>query len=137
MNKEPTICGNFTIKSMSKAALLIEDERGDEHWVPKSQICDESAICQYSEVGDLGELILPEWLAEKKGFLVITPTHAFDSSSQPTIDEPSEGETVAELRARGWFVLGEIPNHAVVMNPRQVGLTKRGFARIGIFEWEE
>ncbi len=48
-----------------KAILIIEEETGEEFWLPKSQIqnCDEEDF----GVGCVMELQLPLWLAEEKG----------------------------------------------------------------------
>jgi len=42
----------------------IEDD--DKFWIPKSEIDDTSHIDKDSQVGDEGELIIPEWLAVEK-----------------------------------------------------------------------
>lgn len=47
----------------TEAAILI-DVDGDEIWIPKSQIHEDS---QVRELGDRGELVIPEWLAIEKG----------------------------------------------------------------------
>lgn len=50
-------------KKETDKALLVEID-GDEHWIPKSQIDDDSEV--YQE-GDEGELVVSMWLAEQKG----------------------------------------------------------------------
>jgi hypothetical protein len=58
-----------TLKAKSKAALLVEDEDGEEVWIPFSQIHADSEVWEDSEVGEEGKLVIPEWLATKKGWL--------------------------------------------------------------------
>ncbi len=64
---EPTDCGHMAVQRVTPAALLVVDCDGDEHWIPKSQICDESDLGSGAEVNDEGDLLLPEWLAIEKG----------------------------------------------------------------------
>lgn len=47
------------------AALLCLIE-GDEHWIPRSQLSDESD--DLSE-GDIGTIFLADWLAARKGLV--------------------------------------------------------------------
>ena len=47
------------------SALLVEIE-GEQHWVPKSQILDDSEVW---ENGDKGKLIITEWFAKKRDLL--------------------------------------------------------------------
>lgn len=49
----------------TKAAILVNIE-GKEHWIPQSQIDDDSEVWQE---GDEGELIISEWFATKKGLV--------------------------------------------------------------------
>lgn len=52
------------IKETEKALLVkIEDEN---HWIPQSQIDDDSEVWK---LGDEGVLVISEWLAEQKGLL--------------------------------------------------------------------
>ncbi len=46
-------------------ALCVEVE-GEEVWIPKSLVADESEV---QERGDEGELIIPEWFAIEKGLV--------------------------------------------------------------------
>lgn len=132
MDDRQTVCGNFTVKVLGERALLLSDVHGDDYWIPKAQICAESMLCSHSEAGDFGELILPEWLAEKKGLSI---PEGYGLRSQPTVCEPCVGETVAELRERGWIVLAEIPDHAVMIEARLARQSKHGVIRNGPFEW--
>ena len=52
------------IKETDKA-ILVEDEFGEEHWVPKSCIEDDSDV---QADGDEGELVVKQWYAEKTGW---------------------------------------------------------------------
>lgn len=45
-------------------ALLVKLETGDEMWIPKSQIHDNSEVWKS---GHVGKLVIPEWLATEKG----------------------------------------------------------------------
>ena len=58
-----------TLKAKSKAAILVEDEDGEEVWIPNSQIDDDSEIWEDSELKEEGKLVISEWLATKKGWL--------------------------------------------------------------------
>jgi hypothetical protein len=54
---------NVTVKRATDKALLCEIH-GEEIWIPKSQIHDDSEVYEADTEGDL---IIPRWLAEKKG----------------------------------------------------------------------
>jgi len=49
----------------SAKALLVEIE-GEESWIPKSQIDDDSEVFAQ---GDSGMLVVNEWWAEKEGLI--------------------------------------------------------------------
>jgi hypothetical protein len=53
-------------KETEKALLVILEETGDEVWVPKSQIHDDSEV--FKE-GQSGEVVVSAWWAEKKGLV--------------------------------------------------------------------
>jgi hypothetical protein len=61
--KEKVWIDGVTAKKETDKALLVEID-GDEHWIPKSQIDDDSEV--YQE-GDEGELVVSLWIAEQKG----------------------------------------------------------------------
>lgn len=46
------------------AAILVRTDHGDE-WIPKSQIDDDSEV---SEKGDVGTLVVNQWIAQQKGW---------------------------------------------------------------------
>lgn len=50
-------------KKETEKALLVDID-GEEHWLPKSQIHDDSEV--YAEGGE-GVLVITEWIAEQKG----------------------------------------------------------------------
>jgi hypothetical protein len=52
--------------AQSDDAILVEDEDGEEVWVPQSQIHDASEVWKK---GDSGTLVVTEWIAIKKGWL--------------------------------------------------------------------
>jgi hypothetical protein len=56
---------NVEATKETDAALLCVIE-GQKHWVPKSQIDDDSEV--YKE-GHTGKLIITQWLAEQKGLV--------------------------------------------------------------------
>lgn len=58
--------GEVEVKRASAKALLVVYET-QEIWIPKSQIDDDSSIYSSRQVGETGELVLPEWLADEKG----------------------------------------------------------------------
>ncbi len=68
-DNEPTECGDFTVKVNTDLALLLVDADDCEHWIPKSQMDSDGGIDGDSDVGDEGELIIPEWLAVEKGLV--------------------------------------------------------------------
>lgn len=49
---------------MKPGSEPVSDET--ERWIPKSQIHDNSEVWK---VGDQGDLVITEWLAEKEGWL--------------------------------------------------------------------
>ena len=57
------------LKAKSAKAILVEDEDGEEVWIPNSQIDDDSDIWEDSEKGEEGKLVISEWLATQKGWL--------------------------------------------------------------------
>jgi hypothetical protein len=67
---ESISCGEVKIaRSTEKAFLVVRIEGDDqETWIPKSQLKGKGITLE-SEVGDEGEMILPMWLAEEKGFV--------------------------------------------------------------------
>lgn len=60
---------HVTLKAKTENAILLEDEDGEEVWIPNSQIDDDSEIWNESEKGEEGKLVISEWLATKKGWL--------------------------------------------------------------------
>lgn len=59
-----SIKGVVCKRETDKALLCIIDD--EEHWIPKSQVDDDSEV--YAE-GDEGKLVITEWIAEQKGLL--------------------------------------------------------------------
>ena len=49
-------------KATDHALLCVID--GVEHWIPRSQVFDESDVL---EEGDTGSLVITEWIAQQKG----------------------------------------------------------------------
>ena len=52
------------IKETSKAVLIRLIDRGDELWIPKSVIHDDSEVYEY---GQTGEVYVKQWWAENNG----------------------------------------------------------------------
>ena len=65
-DKTVTVEAEVIHKTEKALLCLIHDE---EFWIPFSQIVDESSINPISEPEDFGELIITEWIAEKKGLI--------------------------------------------------------------------
>ena len=57
------------VKVKTSDALLVEDDSGDEVWIPLSQIMNDSDITEDSEPGDTGELVVSTWIAKDRGWL--------------------------------------------------------------------
>lgn len=51
------------------AVLLDAPELGEEIWVPRSQLHYDSHLSESCEKGDIGEVVVKRWLAEKEGWL--------------------------------------------------------------------
>ena len=58
--------GEVYVEARSDKALLVVFE-GEKIWVPKSVIDDDSEVWSDKHVGQTGDLVLPEWLADEKG----------------------------------------------------------------------
>lgn len=69
MSNDPCTLGDGRVLREAKSglALLISVEN-EEIWVPKSILHDESDIDETSEVGDEGDVVVPEWWAEQEGW---------------------------------------------------------------------
>lgn len=61
--KETVQIQNVTVARETDAALLVNVE-GEEIWIPKSQIDDDSEVYKKDTEGTL---VIPRWLAEEKG----------------------------------------------------------------------
>lgn len=55
---------DVTAKKETDKALLCLFPDGEEHWIPKSHVDDDSEV--YRE-GDVGKLVVTKWIAEQKG----------------------------------------------------------------------
>jgi hypothetical protein len=58
-----------TVKRKNPNSLLVEDDSGDEVWIPISQIMFDSEITEDSEPGDTGKLVVSKWIAEDRGWV--------------------------------------------------------------------
>ena len=57
--------GSVIVRAVSEKAVLV-DVDGLEIWIPTSQLMAGTTVAQ---VGDRGTLVIPYWLAVKKGLL--------------------------------------------------------------------
>jgi hypothetical protein len=62
------------VKAKTRGAVLCDHEAineldKNERWIPWSQVDDDSEIMEASNVGDVGDLVVSDWIAEKKGLL--------------------------------------------------------------------
>jgi hypothetical protein len=62
--KEPVSFDDVTVVRETDNAILCEFPDGNEEWIPKSQIHDDSEVYKF---GTDGTLIIPRWLAQAKG----------------------------------------------------------------------
>jgi hypothetical protein len=46
-------------------AILVDIPSIGVEWIPKSQVTDDSEVC---ETGDEGDLVITDWLAEQRGW---------------------------------------------------------------------
>jgi hypothetical protein len=60
--------GDVVVVRRTYKAVLVNHEN-EEAWIPYSQIHDDSEIYEVSCEGEKGALVIPEWLAEKNGWL--------------------------------------------------------------------
>jgi hypothetical protein len=59
---EPVSFDDVVCLSQTKMAIKVLVD-GEEYWIPKSQVNEDSEVYQK---GDEGKLIVPRWLAEEK-----------------------------------------------------------------------
>lgn len=65
MNDDAVDIRNISILLETDAALHIETEEGDQHWIPLSQV--ESIHRSKNVNGDW--IVIKEWIAKKKGLI--------------------------------------------------------------------
>lgn len=68
--EDPTVFAELHIHAVTAKAVLVSEE-GDEDqakWVPKSQIVEGNKISN-GDRGDVIELELQRWIAEREGFI--------------------------------------------------------------------
>jgi len=63
---EPISVDVDEVKYVTDKALLVDIE-GEEFWIPRSQIHEDSELYNSDHVGESGVLVIPRWLAEEKG----------------------------------------------------------------------
>ena len=59
--------GDVTVMKVLNESMIVDYE-GEEGFVPLSQIDEDSEITASSKKGDSGTLVIPEWLAEDRGW---------------------------------------------------------------------
>ena len=63
-----TVIENVTILKKTDKALLCEID-DQQVWIPISQLHEDSTLNGESDEGELGDIVIPEWLAEEKDLL--------------------------------------------------------------------
>ena len=58
--------GNVKSIRDTDKALLVEDDDGDQIWVPKSQLTEDSEVWK---TGQDGDLVVTKWFAEQHGWM--------------------------------------------------------------------
>jgi hypothetical protein len=58
--------GDVKVKRKTDKSLLA-NVHGEDFWIPFSQIHDDSEVYSATEVGESGDLVITQWLAEKIG----------------------------------------------------------------------
>lgn len=64
MSADGVSLGEGRVVSETEKAILVELESGDELWIPKSVVHDDS---ECYEDGHEGEVVVARWFAEKQG----------------------------------------------------------------------
>lgn len=75
MSKKNVCVQAKLLRATPKAILVELVKSNEEHWIPDSQIHDDSEIWQKAEVGTVGTLVVTSWCAVTKGFLNETEPH--------------------------------------------------------------
>lgn len=58
--------GTVIVKAKTEKAVLVELQSGEgQHWIPLSQVHEDSEIYDSAEPGDQGEMVITQWMAEK------------------------------------------------------------------------
>lgn len=65
---EPLSLGAAVMLRETGDAMLFEVEEGEEVWIPKSCLHEDSELDDGSQPLDEGELIVREWWAERNGY---------------------------------------------------------------------
>lgn len=64
-----TIDGATVVRETDKAILVDAPDLGDETWVPKSVVDDDSEIWDAASGRRPGQLVVKRWWAEKQGWI--------------------------------------------------------------------
>lgn len=66
INDEILEIDDCAVLAESEKGLLVVFDDGEQEWIPKSHVHDDSEICQQ---GDFGKLAITKWIAERKSLL--------------------------------------------------------------------
>ena len=66
--QDPCSLGSGKVKRSTPKALLVELDSGEEQWVPRSVIHEDSELYTSQGENAEGELVVLQWWAEKEGF---------------------------------------------------------------------
>lgn len=64
----PAYFSNAEVNAETEKALLVEFSNGDEKWIPKSVIHEDSEVFNNTD-NDEGELVIKTWWADQEGLL--------------------------------------------------------------------
>lgn len=73
--EDVVILDDAKVIAKTAGAVLVDQELINEipeerdRWIPWSQVDDDSEIMEASRKGDEGDLVITNWIAEKKGLL--------------------------------------------------------------------
>ena len=82
---DPVVITVEILRETEKAFLVTDGFKED--WIPKSQIDFKSSYTTVREVGETGDLEIPEWLAEKKPFSYDSVENLIGDYPDPGVDD--------------------------------------------------
>jgi hypothetical protein len=57
---------HLTIRRRTAKAVFVEDDEGNEAWLPRALINDESPLSPNDPIGTTGDAFVPRWVAVDK-----------------------------------------------------------------------